>query len=263
VARNVNGADYGAFFGRIADRISTPGGILRATYPIDPQRSVVLFEDFLEDTINVDKWTLTKDANATNYVATAGAGGTIAGTAGNTDGEGLGIYGFNDWYGDKNCGMEVRIKFNQITNGSFEIGFADTATDFKDPIVTDVDVVTAANGAGDFALIKRDTAQTLTTSALVTLGSTPYTVTKSNLGTFAPTAATYFVARVQLIGDTVIGAIFDANGGLTTSTSIVAVAAGAGGIEGGTALRPFVNVTRTATADVISTIDYIRVWQDR
>jgi hypothetical protein len=243
--------------------VGTPRGALYMTYPIDPQRSVYLFEDFNEDTINVDKWTLTKDANATNYVATAGAGGTIAGTAGNTDGEGIGIYGFNNWYGDLNCGMEVRIKLNQITNGSFEIGFADTATDFKDPIVTDVDVITAANGAGDFALIKRDTAQTLTTSALVTLGSTPYTVAKSALGTFAPTAATYFIARIQIVGDDVFGAIFDASGSLKTSTSVPHLAAGAGGIEGGTALRPFVNINRTATADVIATIDYIRVWQDR
>lgn len=261
--RTINGADYGAFFGRVTDRIATPRGEMLATYPLDPQRSSYLFEDFNDDTINLDKWTLTKDTNATNYAATAGAGGTIVGTAGNTNGEGIGIYGINNWYGDKNCGMEVRIKFNQITNGSFEIGFADTATDFKDPIVTDVDVVTASNGAGDFAMIKRDTAQTLTTSALVTLGSTPYTVTKSNLGTFAPTAATYFVARVQIVGDTVLGAIFDANGGLTVATSIKATPSGAGGIEGGVALRPFVNVTRTATADVIATIDYIRVWQDR
>lgn len=263
MARNINGADFGLHTGRVADRIASPRGVLQATYPIDPARSVFLFEDFLQDTLNVDLWTLTKDTNATNFAANAAQGGTIRATAGTTDTEGVGIYGFNVWSGNKNCGMDVRMKFDQITNGSFEIGFADTATDFKDPIISDIDVVTAGNGAGDFAMIKRDTAQTLTTGALATLGSTPYTVTKSNLATWAPTAAVYFIARVQIIGDSVFGAIFDTNGGLVVSTSIAAVAAGAGGIAGAVALRPFVNVTRTATANVVADIDYIRVWQDR
>lgn len=259
----VSGADYGAHVGKLAHRSGSPRGVNYLTYPFDRQRSVVLFDDFVGDTINLDNWALTKDLNGTDYAINAAAGGTIRGTAGNTDGEGIGINGAAIWLGDKNCGMEVRMKLNVVTNSSMEIGFADTATSFKDPIVTDVDVVTAANGANDFAIVKRDTAQTLTTGALVTLGSTPYTVTKSNLATWAPTLATYFIARVQLIGDNVFAAIFDDSGALVTSTSITAVAAGAGGIEGGVLLSPYVNVTRVSTADKIADIDYICVWQDR
>lgn len=257
MSQRVNGADYGLFTGKFSDRVSTPRGVNLLAYALDPQRSSIIFDDFNEDTINLDRWALVHDTNATDFAIAAGAGGTIQGTAGNTNDEGIGIYGINNWYGDLNCGMEVRIKFDQITNGQFEIGFADTATNFKDPIVSDIDTPTVGNGAGDFATIVRDTGETLKTAALVTKGSTPYAAAKSNLGTFAPTAATYFTARVQLIGDNVFAAIFNNAGGLVTSTSAVSA------IEGGTAVRPYVNVNRIATADVVATIDYIKVWQDR
>lgn len=257
MSQRVNGADYGLFTGKFSDRIATPRGMNLLTFALDPQRSSVIFDDFNEDTINLDRWALVHDTNATDFAIAAGAGGTIQGTAGNTNNEGIGIYGINNWYGDLNCGMEVRMKFDQITNGQFEVGFADAATNFKDPIVSDIDAPTVGNGAGDLAAIVRDTGETLKTAGLVTLGSTPYAAAKSNLGTYAPTANTYFTARVQLIGNNVFAAIFNANGGLVVSTSV------ANKIEGGTALRPYVNVTRIATADVVATIDYIKVWQDR
>jgi len=265
MAQRVNGADYGTQIGRLSDRIGSPRGANIMTFPQDPQRSVYLFEDFLEDTINLDKWVLEKDSSATDYVITSGGaqGGTIAGTTGTGAGEGIGIKGFPIWSGDKNCGMEVRMKLSYVTKGILEIGFADALTSVKDPAISDIDTVANGNGVADFAVIHRDTAQTLTTAALATLGSTPYTVAKSALGTWAPTANVYFTARVQLIGDNVFAAIFDADGGLVVSTSIAKVAAGAGGIEGGVAVFPYVNVTYVATTAIIPTIDYLRCWQDR
>ena len=240
--------------------------MMHAMYPFMGMDTVYLFEDFLEDAINLDMWDVSqKDANATAYVisGTPGLGGTIAGVAGTTDGEGVSIVGPAIWKGDNKCGMEVRMQLSYITNMQMEIGFADTATNFKDPLVTDIDVVTVANGGGDVACIAVDTAQTLKTAALVTLGSTPYTAAKSNLGTFKPAADTYFTARVQLIGDDVYGAIYNANNGLVVETSVKAVAAGAGGIEGGTLVRPYILVSRVSTTSITPTIDYIRVWQDR
>jgi len=78
-----------------------------------------------------------------------------------------------------------------------------------------------------------------------------------------PTANVYFTARVQLIGDNVFAAIFNADGGLVASTTIAKVASGAGGIEGGVAVFPYVNVTYVSTTAIVPTIDYLRCWQDR
>lgn len=262
MARVVTGADYGirtdSGSRRQFDRqFFSPRNLMYALYPYMRRQTVYLDEDFLEDTINLDKWALSKDANATNFAINAAQGGTIRGTAGNTDGEGISIAGFNVWSGDKNCGMEVRMKLNVVTNAQFEIGFADTATDFKDPIVSDVDVPTVGNGAGDFALIGMDTGETLATGFYASKGSTPYAAQAATLGGWSPTAATYFIARIQLIGDTAYYAVFDDNDVLQAEKTI------ASSIEGGTAVRPFVNVTRVSTADKIADIDYIRVWQDR
>ncbi len=257
MTQRINGANYGLFTGKFSDRVASPQGVNLLSYALDPQRSSVIFDDFNEDTINLDRWALTKDASGTDYAIAAGAGGTIAGITHAASGSGVGINGINNWYGDLNCGMEVRMKLSTIASGLFEVGFADTATDFKDPLVTDVDTPTLGNGGGDVAAIVRDLSQTLKTAALVTVGSTPYAAAKSDLGTYAPAADTYFTARVQLIGNNVFGAIFDATGGLVVSTSM------SNKIEGGTAVRPYVNVTATASTAITSTIDYIKVWQDR
>ena len=270
MAQIFTGADYGNRLNagsRLAMRnIGSPRGAQSAAYNSQHMDVVYLMEDFLEDAINLDLWDVSqKDTNATAYViaGTPGLGGTIAGVAGTTDGEGMSIVGPAIWKGDNNCGMEVRMQLSYVTNMQFEIGFADTATNFKDPIVSDIDVVTAGNGAGDFAVIALDTAQTLKTAALVTLGSTPYTVTKSLIGTFAPTVNTYFTARVQLVGDSAMAQIYNATGGLVAQTGISYVASGAGGIEGGTLVRPYVMVNRVSTTSINPTIDYVRVWQDR
>ena len=263
MTRQITGYDFGIdkFMGsrrRLAD-IGNMDVAARHAFGMAWQANYFKLHDFDEDTINLDYWLLTHDTNGTDYAITAGACGTIVGTAGNTDAEGIGINGPAIFKGDLNCGMEVRMKLNVVTNSIFEVGFGDASiTSHKDPVGNDIDTPTVTNNATDAVLIHRHTGQTLTNAALLAVGSTPYAAQKTTTG-WSPTADTFFSVRIQLKGDGAFCYIFDANQNFVAGTAISMPSA----IEGGTLVHPFVNVTRVSTADKIATIDYIALWQDR
>ena len=236
----------------------SPEGIFNAMYPWLRSNVVYVEDDFIEDTISSTRWNLSTDASATGFAWAIAEGGTIQGATGAVDNNYIAINGDAMWSGDKNCGMECRFKLSAVTSINFEIGFTDALTDETLPAVTDVDTPATGNGATDVAVIHLDTDQTLTTAAFVGDGTTP-AAQKVNLGTWAPTAAVYYTARVQLAGDNAFCAIFDANGALIPETAKSLVTA----LDGDILVRPHMLFgTRVATSRTVD-IDLIRCWQDR
>lgn len=248
-------------FGELGRFAGGPNGAMaNFLYPLAHRDVVYWRDDFDQDTINLDYYTVDIDAGGTNFAvpATRQVNGVIVGATDNTDNDGAGIAGVGIWSGDNNCGMEVRLKMDVVTDLQLELGFANIITDQKLPVVTDVDTPASGNGGTDIAVFHIDTDQTLTTMAFVTDGSTSnMNCTATTLSpVFTPTADTYHVYKIQLAGDQasamVDGARLVSHGALIGSR-----------IEGGSLLRPFVFFRNRSAAVKTCTIDYIRVWQDR
>jgi hypothetical protein len=227
----------------------------------------VVFEvhDFNQKAINTTHdWTTNAGTGATAFAvpATQLAGGAITGATGTDATESnrcVNLYGSRTLLGDKNCGVLYRLKVGAAaTNIEMACGLVDTHTTITTavPLLSDIDTPAFASGLGDGALVGIDTAETLTTMALATLGSTPYAAQKSALGTFAPTAAQYFTVVVQLNGDNVFGAV-DTAGASPIETNI------SSGIEGGTLVRPMLAISGPTATTKTWDIDLIAFWQER
>lgn len=273
MAKLITAADYGALMADAAaqpgnrrwlERLGTPRGIMAAMFPRMLDSVIYVEDDFIEDTISSTRWNLAADATATTFAWAAAAGGTIQGSTGTTDNGYHAINGDVIWSGDKNAGMAIRFKMDVVTGFTFELGFTDALSDETLPAVTDIDTPATGNGATDVAVIHLDTDQTLTTAAFAgeSTGSA-FAAQKVNLGTFTPTAATYYTAVVQLNGNNAFCAIFNSDDAqnpilqANTNKSLVSV------LEGGTLVRPhFLIGTRNTTAKVTD-VDWIRCWQDR
>lgn len=233
-------------------------------YPLAWEDTVWVFDDFMQDTINLDFYVLSADATATTFAATSTPlrGGTITGNTGTTDNGFHSIKGLLAYFGDNNCGMEIRFKQDAVTGHAVEMGFTDALTDDTLPAINDIDTPTITNGAVDVAIIVKDTDQTLTTLAFVTDGNTAdFNTTKTNLGTQDLTAATYMTGRVGIAGDAAYCGLYGADGELLQFASHGIATASS--VEGGDAVAPwFISGTRNTT-DKITDIDFICSWEDR
>jgi hypothetical protein len=241
------------------------GAMSEFLYPYAWRDVVFKREDFDQKAIDTGYWTTNAGTGATAFAVGSpwlngvvnGATGTDA-TAGNRV---VNLYGPPIYKGDNFCGLAFRLQVSAVTSIEWGVGFIDTHTTITTPVVgvPDIDTPTFAAGMGDAALIYQDTAETLATAALVCLGSGALnTGSKDALGTYAPTAATYFQGRIQLGGDgnTVTASVSEGNGPETTVTR-------PSGMEGGTLVRPFVVISGVTATSRTWTLDYLHVWQDR
>ena len=218
---------------------------------------------FVGDTLETNFWTTNAGSGGTAFAvpATPGAGGTIAGATG-TDGTEsnrcVNLYGAPVWMGDLNPWMEVRLKASAVTDIEFACGFIDTHDTITTavPLFGDIDTPTLATGIGDAAIVGLDTAQTLTTLALACLGSGALNAAdKTAIGTYAPTAATYFTIRIQIITNDVIVTVDDGKAGRVQVSNTTA-------IEGGTLLRPIIAISGPTATSRTYTIDRWHIGQD-
>lgn len=219
---------------------------------------------FLEQTLNADYLTQTKDAGATNYaISTSKAGGAIIGATGASSGDGQSLLTGKNWQGNLNAFMWVRWQHPTITTLAWENGFIDDVTDKTTPVVT-AQTPTIGAGAGDVAVITSNTGFTTATAQLATLGSTPYAAAinpfkhprDGTAKTFAPVAATYYYSLVALNGDNVHAGLFNAAGVLQARTQKVA------GIAGATLLSAWVAMATLSAASKATLINDIFVMQD-
>ena len=214
--------------------------------------------------VSGEYWTLANSAgsSAANFAPVVASGGYIEGDSGTTDNGSVSLRGPIIYSGDQNCGMEVRLQIDDITEANFEFGFIDATPGSNGPGISNID--TPAMTASDGALIAYDTANTITTFAFATDGS----VTNQNVAatTFVAPASTVFVNdkwltfRIQIVGNFaacwtngILAAVHDAG----TTQSV-------GALEGGVLLAPwFYARTREAGVARFPRIQYMNVWQDR
>lgn len=239
-------------------------------YPQMRQNVVFWETDFQEVTWNGDYWTKTVDTGP-DFAITALVNGKLRFTSGTDDNEGGSIIGPAIYKGDLNCGMEARFQFSRVANIAFDFGFIDDVTDKTTPAVTDVDTPAFGSGLTEGAVVHCDTDQTFQTMALVLDSATYATATKVTLynnanpvAAYMPTAAVDFVLRMQIVGDRVHVFIFDDEMSFVYHATAPLVAATSGGIEGGTAIRPWIAfANKVGSASGTFDIDYVRIWQDR
>lgn len=220
--------------------------------------------DFNESTMVAASWTTNALTGGTAFAYNAGLGGRIVGATGadaTASNRVVNLYGPLSMTGNAYAGLTARLQVGAaVTNIEWGVGLIDTHTTLTTPVVlvADIDTPTFAGGLGDAAVIYQDTAETLTTAALVTLGSSAVNTGATDpLGTFAPTATTYFNLTVQLDGNNVY-----ANVANTDGSGFVEVSRSSG-INGATALRPFVVISAPAGTTKTWTIDRIAYWAMR
>lgn len=246
-------------------------------YPFTWRDVSFIFDDFVggqnqeAGVANFDEslWQDGNSANGTLFKCpdTQLAGGVLQGVTGANDTDTIAVWGMHTWLGDQNCGVEFRYKVNNIDTLQHEMGLAEPYADQKLTTIDDIDAPSFVSGTVDLALVGRDTAQTLTTMAFVTDGSTTnMNATKTDLGTRTPTNAVYQIVRVQLTQTAAAVAassafVFDNNGALQESAFHGSALASQ--IKGDVLLGPvFVAEAKTTSARTVD-IDYIAVWQDR
>lgn len=198
--------------------------------------------------------------SSANFAITAASGGYMQADTGTDDNGSVSLWSPLIYSGDENCGMEVRLQVDVVTDINFEVGFSDTAPEGSDAsTVSDID--TPAATAADLAVIQKDTDQTLKTLAAITDGSG----TNQNVAATTFVQSTVLVAgewmdfRVQCAGNF---AAFWADGKLEADHNVVNTQA-VGALEGGTLLTAFTYWrTRHATVARFPKLAYWSVWQD-
>ena len=233
-------------------------------YPVMWEDTGFVFDDFMGDTINLDFYALAKDTDATNFAITSTivVGGAISGTTSANTGEYISLKGPLAYFGDNNCGFEIRFQLDVVTNDLVETGFVDALVDDTLPAVNDIDTPSWTNGAVNGALVTKDYSQTLKTLAFLTDGNTAnYNTTKTNLGTQDLTAATDMIARVGIAGDAAFCGLYGPNGNLLQFASHGTATANS--VEGGTAVQPWFICGALTNAAKVPQIDYICTWEDR
>ncbi len=240
---------------------------MAAMYPYMFQDTVFVFDDFTGDTLNTFLWAVDGDTGTTSFANLAAgstvANGVAAGATSTDDNEAVSIYGHPVWQGDKNCGMEIRWKMVTAPEAGFffEMGFTDPLSDYTLPAMNDIDTPSITNGAVTVAVLACDSSQTATTAQFLTDGDSTYTTAKVAVGTFTPTADTWYTTRIQLIGDTGICSVF--NSDTASARTLISEVSAVSKVEGGTLVQPWAIFGNRDTTGFAPQIDYIAVWQDR
>ncbi len=208
----------------------------------------VFVDDFLGDLL-ADEWAPT-NANGGLEAITAGSGGTLTLTTSTTDHDRSIIgHGLN-WYANKACVMEARVKVSSIADVGIFVGFSDAVTEADNTVPFNINGTTIEDTADDGAGFCFSTDATsdywYIVNSLATVGGGASIA-------IAPVAATYETFRVAL--DTLGNATYYRNG--------VAVGYKALAVTPTVALSPVLSCITHTTAAKVLTVDYVKCWQDR
>lgn len=229
--------------------------------PFATRNFVYLNYEFHEATINPDFVVSNSGGtSAADFAVNSGVEmGTYKGDTGTSDDGSIQInHESVMWDAGRNCGHEFSMLLDVVTGYAVEAGFTDaptTAHTLNESALSAAAVPTeAANGVTDRASMIINTDFTLATAALVAVGTTDTTETGVALGTFAHTAATYSVWRLQ-VGNRKAFGIIDDNIGQVGRLAV--------GPDTAVLMRPYVTVATKNTTAKFPEIDYWRMWQER
>ncbi len=209
---------------------------------------VVFYDDFLGDALDA-RWAPSGDNGGTEAI-TVGTGGTVTLTTGGTDHDRSILAHELNWYANKACVIEARIKVNAITAVAINMGFSDAKTEANDLIPFMISVTTVTDTASNAVCFVFDT------DADSDVWYMCNTIANTQTGTstaIAPVADTYETFRVEL--DILGNATFYRNG--------IAVGYKALAVTITTALTPIFAVIEHGTSARVLTVDYVYCWQNR
>ena len=153
--------------------------------------------------------------------------------------------------------MEVRSKLDAVTGFATEMAFSDAPTTATTLNVSALSAAGAptitSNGVTDQAGIVMNTDLTLGTAAIYSKGTTD-AASGALLGTFLPTAATYWIARLQVVQNGAYAIINDIPG---QSAGLIL------GPDTAKLMRPHIICATKNTTAKFHDIDYIRLWAER
>lgn len=238
----------GAFTGFNSKRIS-------AFVPIMVQDYLYWRSDFTEQVFDTTNGPLAvaTDAGSTAFAIGALAGGTIRGVTEAASGDFIGIKTAVIFDSALKPGVMIRWKDDVVTSFKYEFGFSDPLTDDTLLAINDIDTPTITNGATDVCVIGRDTAQTLTTAALVADGTTGATAKTDFSASAIPTAATYTHYLVQIAANQGYG-IIDNNAGFSAATTQ--------GPDAAVLLQAHFTIGTLSAAHTVD-IDHLAYWQEK
>lgn len=265
----VNAADFGNELinnkTNLRRMMGTPRGVQMMQF-LDSPLCNSIRDDFSKSTLS-GEWTTATDAGATAFAQPAAAsailGGGITGSTGASANEAVAIHGKPNWAGDNNAGMWVTWSLDVVTSAVIEFGLVDPLTDHTNVSISDIDTPAITNGAVTMAMLSMDTAQTLTTMALVLDGDATYATSKilpadQGFSAFSPTAGTVYNTVFQTQGDMVRCATFT-----SAYVPVFDISTRAAAFEGGTQVLPLFFVKTLNTTPKVATLKRFWVWGDK
>lgn len=228
--------------------------------PLAMRDYIYLAYDFENATITPDfAVSNSSGTSASDFASTDTVeGGILRGDTGTDDNGSIEIhYGKVMFDAARNPGAEIGLACDAVTGWAFEFAFMDaptTASTINVSALTAGGVPTiASNGVTDQFGIVLNTDYTLATAAVYSKGTTD-AASGVALGTFAPTAATYFVGRIQGGDGSVYGIIND-NFGQSGRLAL--------GPDTAILMRPGLIVATKNTTAKFPDLDYFRIWSER
>ena len=226
---------------------------------------VVMEDDFVGDTINLDNYALAQSQTSVTHVHAAALNGIIQGTVVATTTASLSIVTPAIWAGNNNASFEARFKVNTVASTFIlEAGFIDAVPGSAGPGIADIDTATGATMTCG-ALFHFNNAQTHTGIAFGTIGDATgqtFATTLMTTGFTTPVADTYMTIKVQLLTNP--GETGKTKALLWVNSKLRAThAPAAGAVDGTQLLAGWLYVQAVAAAAKIHYVDYIRIEQDR
>jgi hypothetical protein len=231
--------------------------------PLAFDATVFSMDDFDGDAINLDRYAVANSGgtSAASFAIAVARNGVIEADTGTDDNGSVSIIGPTIYYGDYNCGMQVRFKIDAVTDLNFEVGLIDAVPAGNAGAVTDEDTPTFA--AAEFAGLVMDTDETKTGLCVANVGSvasgTDAVTALTNITT--PVAGQWITLRLQLKGNFIYGLVWEESLNEYDTFSLSTDADGH--IEGGVALAPWFYARTRTTVARFPQIDYLALWQDR
>jgi hypothetical protein len=228
-------------------------GVLRRFLELYASSSRVRhFDDFLVDTINLDHYAVAAGATATTWAVNVQENGVIRGVTGTTAAtSGLQVITPKIYYGDRNCGFEIRLKSDVVEDIRVELGFVNALPSVNTTVVNSL-ATPSFNTSVDTAMYVYDEDTDVVTMGLYGQGNATPADNKTAFTTNALVAETYSRVRLQLVGN---------DGFLWVDGQLVASKASL--TEGGNAQAFAVSIKNDSTTTQNVDIDYIHIWQDR
>lgn len=214
---------------------------------------VRFFDDFLDDTLDDNAWTIDDITGGTNFVIAEAVNGTAVGTAHTSAGQGVLLHGTLDWQADDGGPLifETRVKLGVTLSSLIFVGFTDEKTGEMPMDYNGGSLTTTADDAAGIYMAGGETGYTWRCGGTANTVDSTQTAADSK---YNPVSGTYQTFRV-VVNENGYGSFF-INGDLIVENV-------AGCLTVGTSVMPCLQVCEDAVASGTLTADYVYVSKGR